>query len=141
MATYRAVTWNQNSDITLENMRQISSNIEHVRENTVKSRIAYPNGTKLETGVRILAGRVAIPKGNVTKRKIKVGFGGFFSPGSSPICTITIASSYDRYFHQSIQGLSGLAPDHNGMYIFWHAAKGNNKIERAMWANYICVGI
>ena len=141
MATYKAVAWNQNSDITLESMRQLSSNIEYVHENTVKSRIAYSDGQKLETGVRILGGRAVIPRGKVTSTKIKVGFGGFFSPGSSPICTLTIASTYERYFHQSIQGFSGIAPDHNGMYIIWTGAKGNNQIERAMWANYICMGI
>jgi len=140
MADYKAVSWTENQDITLDDMRQLNDNIEYVKDGLVKSRVANPNGTKVEKGVRILAGRVAIPRGKVKARKIKVGFGGMFSAGSAPICTFTVASNHDRYFHTSIQGLSGLQPDHNGMYVVWTGAKGNTAIERSMWGNYICMG-
>ena len=138
MAKYKAVSWNENDDITAEDMQQMSDNITYVKDNMLRGKVI--SGSTVNGGIKVLAGRVSVAKGKVTSRRMRVNFGGFFSSSCYPICTATMASTYERDFNLTVQGLSGIQPDSAGMDIIYSAPKTNKSIDRNMWVNYICVG-
>lgn len=141
---YRAVSWAPLELIGEDKMDQMSSNIDYLRDNSLRGNYVFLNGGKRAEGLRIAGGKVLIPRNPKSDSASgPVRFGGFFSSGCKPIITTGIVADFNRRIFVAINGYGTLEPDHRGFQVFVNVAaenKKNDKIAGRMFVHWQALG-
>lgn len=118
---YRALTWEPSDLLSDEAFDQMTQNIQALHDYTPRAKYtAVPQGITRVEGVKILSGRVIIPKqGKKNEASAGVHFKGFFTPNCQPNVSLGINSRNQQNIYATFRGIpgTGLLPDHNGFRI------------------------
>jgi hypothetical protein len=126
-----------------DTLAQMNNNITYLRDQMVDGIFQHTNGGGTSTGIKILAGRIAIKPRAGDDARAKVKFLRMFTPGCQPIVTTSVTSTHQPNIFVTIEGDGQVHPDHNGFVGIVNIAaekKKQDKIARKIYINWIAVG-
>ena len=142
--TYVDVSWGTNEPLDTNKLNTMAQNVDYLFKRMPKVYFNAYNAQR-DIGVKIACGVATIPPTSNYSTTVTVYFGTFFTPGSQPIITTSITSSYNRRVIDTINGISGNAamPDHRGFIAHIAAVEFNDKtnaLSKTMHLNWIAMG-
>lgn len=139
---FTAVNWSPGQLIDEDSLDQMNNNEVFLRDQMVDGKYMFDWGGQVDTGVKILCGRVYIPPQNVQVTYGTVGFPQLFTPQSQPIVTATILSQEQCAHEYIVHGIGTYFPDHRGFQFKLKISNAYPKktLDQPLYFQYIAMG-
>lgn len=111
---FTAVNWSPGQLIDEDSLDQMNNNEVYLRDQMVDGKYMFDWGGQVDTGIKLLGGRVYIPPQQVTVTYGTVAFPQFFTPESQPIITTSLLAPSECVFDHIVYGIGTYFPDHRG---------------------------
>lgn len=139
---FKVVSWSPDDPITDEQMDNMVSNDNWLRDNSVNG-LYTGHGVRRKEGVKIASGLALIHSRKQPSALKRVEFNNFFLSVCRPVVTTGTVSGSQRMVWVTIDGLGKLHPDNRGFNAHvhvWASDKKNRRIKRNMYVAWHAVG-